>query len=95
MRRQQGGPGPSGPISSPTSQVSSAISLQGHGRPADLTVPDPLQPASDRLLDLDAGRAELIGPKFLQVRHLTGSEEDLSLSELEHVGFLAGAQTEV
>lgn len=73
---------------SPAGHVSSAVSLQSDGHLADLAVSDPLQPASDRLLDLDAGRAELVGPELLQVRHLTRSEEDLCLSKLEHVGLL-------
>lgn len=73
---------------SPAGQVSSAVSLQSDGRFADLSVSNSLQPTSARLLDLDAGRAELIGPELLQVRHLTRSEEDLGLTELEHIGVL-------
>lgn len=81
--------------SSPASQVSSTVSLQGYGRPAYLMVPDPLQPASDRLLDLDAGRSELISPKLFQVSHLTCSEEDLRFSKLEHIRVLKRIQIEI
>lgn len=79
----------------PASQVPAAVFLQQDGRRADLAISDPLQPAPDRLLDLDAGRAEPVGPQLLQVRHLAGSEEDLCLPELEHVGLLMDRRTEI
>lgn len=73
---------------SPAGQVSSAISLQSDGRLADLSVSNSLQPTSDSLLDLDTGWAKLIRPELLQVCYLTSPEEDLSLTELEHVWLL-------
>ncbi len=73
---------------SPAGQVSSAVSLQSDGRLADLSVSNSLQPASNCLLDLDTGRAELIRSELLQVRYLTRPEEDLGLTKLEHVRLL-------
>lgn len=72
----------------PACKVSSSISLQQDGRPADLSVPDPLQPPSHRLLDLDAGRAKFVRPELLQIRYLSSPEEDLCFSKLEHVWVL-------
>lgn len=75
-------------VISPASKVSSAVSLQIDGSLADLSVSNSLQPTSDRLLDLDAGCTELICPELLQIGYLTGSEEDLCLTKLEHVWVL-------
>lgn len=75
-------------MTSPARQVSSSVSLQQHGGPADLSVANSLQPPPHRLLDLDAGRAKFVRPELLQVRHLPGPEEDLGLAELEHVRVL-------
>lgn len=79
---------PSSEGDSPAGQVPPPVSLQRHGRSANLAVPDPLQPPPDRLLDGDAGGAEFVGPQLLQVSHLAGPEEDLRLPKLEHVWFL-------
>ena len=87
----QGGPAPG---VSPAGQVSPAVSLQQHGRPADLAVAEPLQPAAHRLLDLDARRAELVRPQLLQVGHLARPEEDLRLTELELVLVLRLGRTQ-
>lgn len=78
---------------SPAGHVSTAISLQVDGRLPDLLVADPLQPASHRLLDLDAGGAELVCPQLLQVGHLARPEEDLGLTKLELVWVLVRDQS--
>lgn len=80
---------------SPARQVSSSVSLQQDGRPADLSVANSLQPPSHRLLDLDAGRAKFVRPELLQVRHLSSPEEDLGLAELEHVRVLGETTQQV
>lgn len=72
----------------PACKVSSSVSLQQDDRTADLLVPNSLQPPAHSLLDLDASRAEFVRSELLQIRYLSGPEENLCLSELEHVRVL-------
>lgn len=74
----------------PARQETPSISLQGDGGLPDLSVAYSLKPSSHRLLDLDAGVAELVGSELLQIGHLSGPEEDLCLSKLELIWVLKG-----
>lgn len=51
------------------------------------------QPAPHRLLDADTGRAQFIGAELLQVRHLSGPEEDLSFAKLKLILVLGAKQS--
>lgn len=78
----------------PACKVSSSVSLEQDDRPADLLVTNSLQPPAHGLLDLDASRAEFVRSELLQICYLSGPEEDLCLSELEHVRVLEETRQE-
>lgn len=77
---------------SPACKETPAVLLHQDSGLPDPLVLDPLQPSSHRLLDLDAGSAELVGTKLLQICHLTCAEEDLGLPKLELVRVLVEMQ---
>lgn len=70
------------PQFSPAGLVSSGEPLYGNGGTALAQVLLACQPAADGFLDADTRGTQLVCPQFLQVSHLTGSEEDLSLTKL-------------
>lgn len=80
---------------SPSGLVSSHVSLDDNGRMLHAQVLLALQPAANRFLDADAGGSQLIGPKFLQICHLTCSEKNLRLPKLVLILVLARGKVTV